>query len=68
MSAMYVCLCHGITESQIRTAAAQGCDSVSELTMHTGAGSSCGSCLEMAMMVLEQARGRQPLPVLEQAA
>lgn len=65
---MYVCLCYGITESQIRSAAEQGCDSVAELTMRTGAGSNCGSCLEVAVAVMEQARRYRQLPVLEQAA
>lgn len=65
---MYVCLCHGVTENQIRSAAEQGCTSVAELTMRTGAGGSCGSCLDMAMDVLDQARHRRALPMLDQAA
>ena len=31
--ALYVCLCHGITDSEIRDAAAAGCDSMPELMM-----------------------------------
>ena len=42
---MYVCICNGVTDRQIREAADAGCDSVSEMTMRTGAGASCGSCL-----------------------
>ena len=45
---MYVCICNGITDHQIREAAAAGCSTVAELTMRTGAGANCGSCLDMA--------------------
>lgn len=39
---MYVCICHGITDSQIRDALEAGKCPREE----TGAGSSCGSCEE----------------------
>ncbi|MCD9029364.1 (2Fe-2S)-binding protein [Luteimonas sp. BDR2-5] len=45
---MFVCICNGVTDSQIRQAAAAGCREVSELTMRTGCGATCGSCLDMA--------------------
>jgi bacterioferritin-associated ferredoxin len=63
---VYVCICNGVTDHQIREAAASGCTSVSELTMRTGCGSNCGSCLDMAAGLLEQARLIRdlPLPVL----
>ena len=56
---MYVCICNGVTERQIREAATAGCTTVAELTMRTGAGANCGSCLDMAMDVLQAA---QPAP------
>lgn len=67
---MYVCLCHGVTDSDIRRAAEAGCASVSELTMRTGLGSGCGSCGEMAAGILSEARASQafPVPVLAVAA
>jgi bacterioferritin-associated ferredoxin len=66
---MYVCICNGVTQRDIRDAADAGCRSVAELTMRTGAGANCGSCIEMAAEVLEQARAIElPLPVLSQAA
>lgn len=67
---MYVCLCNGVTERQIREVAQAGCRSVSELTMRTGCGASCGSCLELAAKLLDEAHGAEPLrlPVLSQAA
>jgi bacterioferritin-associated ferredoxin len=67
---MYVCICNGITDHQIREAAAAGCGSVAELTMRTGAGATCGSCLALAGEILEETRSRIefPLPVLSRAA
>ena len=51
---MYVCICHGVTEGQIRRAADEGVRDVHELTMRTGAGASCGSCLELASAILAE--------------
>ena len=72
---MYVCICNGVTEHDIRQAAEAGCDSVPELTMRTGAGANCGSCLDQARQLLDEhgadkraARRDLPLPVLRQAA
>ena len=69
---VYVCLCHGVTERQIREVAEAGCHSVSELTMRTGVGANCGSCLHTASEVLAQVHGARtvdlPLPVLSHAA
>ena len=67
---MYVCICNGITDHDIRQAAEAGCESMAELTMRTGAGSCCGSCVEMASDLLDQTRATRdlPLPQLRQAA
>jgi len=61
---VYVCLCNGVTDRQIRDAAAAGCRTMSELTMRTGCGATCGSCIEMATALLEDAQPAQPLPLL----
>ena len=64
---MYVCICNGVTERDIRQAAEAGCRSLPELTMRTGCGATCGSCLDTAAALLEQVRSERelPLPVLE---
>lgn len=65
---MYVCVCNGVTDHQIREVAQAGCRSVTELTMRTGAGAGCGSCLDMAAAMLDEACApRVELPVLELA-
>lgn len=69
---MYVCVCFGVTDRQIREIAQAGCTSTAELTMRTGAGANCGSCLDMAADLLADVHRAQPralpLPVLRDAA
>lgn len=67
---MYVCVCHGVTDRQIRETAEADCRSVAELTMRTGAGANCGSCLDMAARLIEETHAARivPLPVLSHAA
>jgi bacterioferritin-associated ferredoxin len=67
---MYVCICNGVTDRDVRQAAEAGCKTVAELTMRTGAGATCGTCLDMAATLLEDARYRDTqfeLPVLQAA-
>jgi bacterioferritin-associated ferredoxin len=67
---VYVCICNGVTDRDIRQAAEAGCRSVAELTMRTGCGATCGTCLDTAAQLLEecrQAREPIPLPVLQAA-
>lgn len=67
---MYVCICNGVTDRQVREAAENGCNSMAELTMRTGCGAACGSCLETATAILEPARREREalffLPVIGQ--
>ncbi len=67
---MYVCICNGVTERQVREAAQAGCGSMPELTMRTGVGANCGSCLPLAEAIMSEVRQQRllPLPVLSQAA
>lgn len=64
---MFVCLCHGVTDKQIRQAAEDGVREVHELTMRTGLGSGCGSCLPLATQLLAEHAARFPLPILRAA-
>jgi bacterioferritin-associated ferredoxin len=67
-SAMYVCICHGVTDQDIRNAADAGCGSLTELTMRTGLGSGCGTCGEFAREILAEARGAKAFPLAVFAA
>ena len=64
---MYVCSCNGITDRDIRAAAANGISSLAELTRETGCAGDCGSCAGMASEILTTAVGRRvfalPLPL-----
>jgi bacterioferritin-associated ferredoxin len=67
---MYVCICNGVTDQEIREVAAAGCTTLSELTMRTGCGSTCGCCLDQAQALLDEVHAARELalPVLSQAA
>ncbi|MGH8246827.1 MAG: (2Fe-2S)-binding protein [Gammaproteobacteria bacterium] len=51
---MYVCLCHGITESQIRDAVHGGAGTLPELKIGLGVASSCGRCADCAQQVIQE--------------
>ena len=58
---MYICLCHGITESAIRAAATGGARTFRQLSFMTGCGTQCGSCAEQAQTLLEECLEPQEL-------
>jgi bacterioferritin-associated ferredoxin len=51
---MFVCLCNGITENQIRDAVGSGVRSLSELHSCLGVASCCGRCADCAQQVLNE--------------
>lgn len=51
---MYVCLCKGITDHQIRAAAEQGCQSLHDLRRELGVASQCAKCARDARDVLRE--------------
>ncbi|PKM22192.1 MAG: (2Fe-2S)-binding protein [Gammaproteobacteria bacterium HGW-Gammaproteobacteria-14] len=42
---MYICLCKGVTDGQIRAAVSSGCDTLKSLRSGLGVGSQCGKCM-----------------------
>ena len=50
---MFVCLCNGITERQIREEIGRGATSLPELTAALGIASGCGTCAQYARQLLE---------------
>ena len=67
---MYVCLCNGITDKQIRNAARSGVADLRGLQRELGVAAGCGSCREMAADILRESG--QPMqraePILYQPA
>ena len=51
---MYVCLCKGITDTQIRAAVDLGANSITKLQKKIGIAQSCGSCIEMTESIIKQ--------------
>ena len=65
---MYICVCQGVTESQIREAIAQGQHDMEALATTLGVGTRCGTCVCAAQWVIEEVReemgDRRPRPTL----
>lgn len=70
---MYICICNGVTDREIREAAAAGADSLDALREELGVASCCGTCACAAEAILEgqgsdrvpgasSARSRRKLP------
>lgn len=51
---MYVCLCKGITDSQIRAAIEDGANSFKEVRNTLGVGSQCGKCGILTREILRE--------------
>jgi len=49
---MFVCICKGITEKQIKVSVAEGASSVRDLYRELELGSQCGKCVGFARQVL----------------
>lgn len=51
---MYVCICKGITDRQIKEAVYDGSTSVKALRRHLGVSSQCGRCAELTQELIEE--------------
>lgn len=49
---MYVCLCNGITERQIKNAVEKGDSNLSSVKHRLGVSNQCGSCANMAESII----------------
>ncbi|GGB34694.1 hypothetical protein GCM10011502_04670 [Oceanisphaera marina] len=58
---MYVCLCKGITDNQLRAAVAAGGDEFKLLKQQLGVGSQCGKCIPVAMAILAEENAKTHL-------
>lgn len=53
---MYICLCNGITDKDIRKAAQQGCQSIQELRQHMNIADECGKCRRQACEIIRESQ------------
>ena len=51
---MYVCLCHAVTEDDIRDAVRQGAGGLAELRERLSLATSCGACVSEARACLDR--------------
>ena len=49
---MYVCICRGITDTQIESAIDNGAETMKQLTAELSIGSQCGKCCQCTKSVL----------------
>ena len=52
---MYVCLCRGITEQQIKTAVQGGAQTLADVRSGLGVSAQCGRCAFVAQQVIKEA-------------
>lgn len=51
---MYICLCKGVTESDVRETVRQGAGDFTEVVERSGAGSGCGGCHGTLLTLLHE--------------
>ncbi|HCD28121.1 MAG TPA: hypothetical protein DER02_11415 [Gammaproteobacteria bacterium] len=49
---MYICLCSGVTDQQIREAVKAGANELHDLQRSLGVSIGCGTCAEAAMQII----------------
>ena len=49
---MYVCICHGVTDTQIEAAIDNGAETMKQLSKELCVGSQCGKCCQSTKRVL----------------
>lgn len=54
---MYVCICKGITDHQIRAAVSDGATSMGQLRRELGVASQCGKCRCLTKEIVQETLG-----------
>lgn len=63
---MYVCICNGHRDSDIRGAAEEaGLRCPREIYSYLGKPARCGRCLDFASKLIEEVHGQPPEPVMD---
>ncbi|RCU51943.1 MULTISPECIES: (2Fe-2S)-binding protein [Corallincola] len=52
---MFVCICHGITDTQLKEAVANGAQRLADVKRSMGVASQCGNCACKAKQVIQVA-------------
>ena len=59
---MYVCVCNGLRENEVRRAAGEGARTVDEAYRALGAEPNCGTCQNFAAAIIEEVHARRSDP------
>lgn len=54
VSGMFICLCHSVTDREVREAVCSGATSLSDVSEKLGVGKCCGACFRATQEVIEQ--------------
>jgi bacterioferritin-associated ferredoxin len=65
---MYVCICNGYRDSELRELASSGVACAIEAYHTLGGGPCCGRCVPTAQQIIDETRGRPLAPHLAVAA
>ena len=65
---MIVCVCHRVSDRDIRHHASQGCVSFDAIQMETGVATCCGRCESCAREVLDEALSAKASPTAHRPA
>ena len=65
---MYVCLCRGVTDRQIRRAVDQGACSLAQVQCKLSVADCCGRCVPMTRQIIREQRQDTPLGPIERSA
>lgn len=57
---MYVCLCHAVTDRQIKQAIADGARTVRQVQLRLRVGTNCGKCIPAAREIVDAAQAEKP--------
>lgn len=60
---MYVCICNGHRDKDLRDAAASGIRCARQAYDCLGGAPRCGQCLEIAQQIIDETHGEAALPV-----
>jgi bacterioferritin-associated ferredoxin len=58
---MYVCLCKGITDRQIKAAIQEGATTVAKVRKSLGVASQCGKCAVATHEIIQQYKADKPV-------
>lgn len=62
---MYVCLCHAVTDRQVKQAVKEGACTVRQVQLCLRVGTNCGKCIPAAREIVETVLAEKPIPPRE---